>query len=93
MEMETITLNIMVLLFLNIIIRAEEESSGNAGQLIFQNSFPPDGGRENIFIMLAALPRPLKEFVLYAKRNYYQFFYYADTRSNYRRREFSRLFC
>ena len=35
----------------------------------------------------------LKEFVVYDKRNYYQFFYHTDTCSDHRRREFSRLFC
>jgi hypothetical protein len=35
----------------------------------------------------------LKEFVLYDKRNYYQFIHYANTRSHHRRWEFSRLFC
>jgi hypothetical protein len=35
----------------------------------------------------------LKEFVLYDKRNYYQFINYANTRSHHRRWELSRLFC
>jgi hypothetical protein len=49
------------------------------------------GGFHRIFNMKYNIS--LKEFVIYDKRNYYQFIHYADTRSHHRRWELSRLFC
>jgi len=56
-----------------------------------RNYFGTTGDVYRIFNMKYNIS--LKEFVLYDKRNYYQFIYYADTRSHHRRWELSRLFC